>query len=197
MSESGTERAAGGKLGIAIAAFAILVSLAVTAVLVPLDLMSMQQLRVSRALASEVPPAGKLLGRNALDDSEWAPPEGRERTMVVFGLSEPGRPGDMDFWHDIVLRTRDVAPDVQFVGLCVTAGPCTLPPGTLAPFALLEAMDPLQTHALATATRRGQAFVYRGSRVLGTLPIQADKQAFGKQIADLSRRLAKTKAGEA
>lgn len=191
MSTTSGESALGSRLGTVVTAVAILFSIAVMVVLVSTDVLYARQLRANRTLASIVPAAGTLVGQNALDGSEWVPAKDGKQVVLLFGITEAGQAGDMEFWRDIASRSREAIPDIQFVGLCLTEPACRLANGSTNLLTLLKSMDPVQTHALATGIKQGQAFVFRGPEAVGMLPIKTDRQAFSAQIASLFRPKAK------
>ena len=194
MSAEESGRPVGDKVSTAVSVAAIVVSILVMAALASTDVHVARRVHESRILATIVPASGALQGQK-LDGSKWAPPDNEGRIVVLFGTAEPGRVGDVAFWSDIAARTHAAAVRTQFVGLCTAALKCTLPASSGDLFALLEFMDPLQTHALATAARQKRAFVYRGSQILGSLSIMENPQKVAEEIAKIS--LKNTKEGGA
>jgi hypothetical protein len=176
-----------GKRGaVMITALSILASMVAMLVLVSVDVAQAKKLRRSEVPGSPVSATGKLLGWNARDGSEWAPRQDMSQAGILFGVAQAGQIGDMQFWRDVALRTRAAAPEVQFVGFCASRGGCS-PSMEEDLVVLLSAMDPLQVHALRVGVREGLAFPFRGSQVLGALPIQADKAAFATTIARIAK----------
>lgn len=165
---------------------ALVISVAVAAVVLPLDFSYAKKLHETRILATIIPAAGTLSGRT-VDGSDWAPREGEESPIVLFGLAENGRVGDLSFWLDVAVLSEIVAPEVRFVGLCAGDRECRSfdSSGRLI---FLEAMDPLQTHALAAGSKTGLAYIYRGARSDGSLSLHDDRAAFVAMIAGLSQR---------
>ena len=160
-----------------------------------LHLASAQQLRAKQTRGTMVPASGKLLGQNALDDGEWAPRDGKNRIVVLFGLAVPGQVGDLEFWREVASRSVAEEPTLQFVGLCADAATCKVPPGAEGVLTLLKSMDPAQTHAVMTAARQGKAFAFRGQQLDETLSMRVlkDRRDFATKIAGLSS--GKTKVG--
>lgn len=176
-----------GRLDAALRAVAILVSLAVAVVLVRTDIAYFQRLDKARILATLVPASGKLAGLSALDGSEWTAPDGMQNAGVLFGVAAAGEAGDMAYWTEVAARSRKTAPDLQFVGFCPTGVDCRQQPGAMeASLTLLRSMDPVQVHALTIGARQGRAFVFRGTRVLGMLPLTTDKLAFARNVSRLA-----------
>jgi hypothetical protein len=190
MNTVGSEVAARPNAGLdaAITLAAMVVSIVVLAVLVSINAIDIQKLRATRVLATLVPASGTLLGQNAdaLQSSEWVPSEDPKQVVVLFGIAESGQTGGMEFWREVVARSHQATPSIRFVGLCLARSACSQQNDDH--FTLLRLMDPLQTHALAVASRRGQAFIYRGKQPEGTLPIRADQQAFVLELTRIVNR---------
>lgn len=131
---------------------------------------------------TEAPPSGALVGYNALDGSEWVALEGERRRVVLFGISQDGETGDAEFWRDVASHSLAAMPDIQYVGLCLKGGPCKSSPGAEGMLTLLSAMDPVQMHALAIASRQRRFLLYRASGLHSVMPIQSDRQALAADI---------------
>jgi hypothetical protein len=164
------------------------ISVLVMVVLASTNMKLRQKVLEARILATLVPASGAMAGKNARDESEWEIPQGNELISVVFGVAEHGRTGDLEYWNDVLLRSRHIAPNVQFIGLCMANAICTAPPGSEALLTLLKSMDPLQTHALTVAARENRAFIFRGLRPEGALLIRPDRQEFTTQLAAIVDR---------
>lgn len=174
------------------AAFAVgtPVSLAVAALLVTVDIGLAQKVHSERVRASRtVVPNERPIGQKFEDGLEWVAPEDEQIVLVLFSLTDSGSIGDLQFWRDVATRSREVAPDTQFVGLCLagrTCEPLSEPERNLT---LLKLMSPAITHVLLTSASKGSAFVYRGSSVRRVTVVERDghdTQAYARRIAALS-----------
>ncbi len=131
-----------GKLGTVIVAVGWAVSAGVLLLLLSANIASTQKLRASRIVGTMVPASGALLGQYP-DGSEWAPFDGKDHSVVLFGVAEEDQVGDLEYWRDIAMRSRAVVPDVHFVGLCSTEEVCGLMPSETAPLTILKSMRKL------------------------------------------------------
>jgi len=187
-----TNHDAGDKLGTVITSVAIAISLAVSAWLVSVNLASAQRLQAKWDVGTTVSPSGSLLGISALDESEWAPKDDQERSIVLFGIADPGDIGDIEFWRNIASHAQATAPETEFVGLCDSHVQCRLPPDADGLLTLLKSMDPAQVHALKKAAEQRQAFFYRGQVHQKTVSIKEGREAVVEEIASLSRQALET-----
>jgi hypothetical protein len=191
MSEFSPVTVVRDRIGTVLVVIASAASLFVAAVLMSADIQNAKALRATKAQATSVTTTGTLLGKNALDGSDWAPADDKKQLTVLFGVAETGRPGNMQFWRDVASRSWKDAPEFQFVGLCLGKQSCSLPPGDETRLTLLTSMDPLQVHALVVNSQQGRAFVFRGSQAVGMLPVQGNSQNFAEKLAEISRSTAK------
>lgn len=173
------------KLSVLSMAAALAVSVLVAVILVLVGAASMQRLRMTRAVVLEAPPSGTLLGRNALDGSEWAPRSSENHTVIMFNIAPAGKIGDIEFWRDVASLTHLAAPGFEFVGVCSRRELCSLPPDTNGVLTLLSSMDPVQMRALAVVTNNGRFNAYMGS-FQRSLAVHGDKRALADEIASIS-----------
>lgn len=175
--------AAGGWLRRVVIALSITTSLVVMAGLISAGIISTKQVSRAIRVTGIVPPAGALHGILARDQAEWWMASDHRKMVVLFGVTESDDVGNLEFWIDVATKSRLTEPSVQFVGLCVSRSACASLPeaGPSQRLAILESMDPIQTHALITAAEKGLAYVHRGSS-FDQLPIGSNKAAFIEAI---------------
>jgi hypothetical protein len=132
---------------------------------------------------SEAPVAGLLGGWNARNSSEWISNPDVRMGGILFGISGASGVGSLEYWKDVAARLWTVAPSAEVVGFCLSREACGDMRGLQARFTVLESMDPAFVHNLTSAAGDGRVLLFRGSQIVGSMPMSENADRFVQQIA--------------